>query len=169
MRAFFVFAVFAAACGGGATRAPGEPVANTPPPAAEVEQPVEPAPVAKPTPPAEPLSVAPLPPLSDAEFEAMTREVIELFVAVGTAIDAARGDCAKAGTGLETVVAERRDFLQRMKRYEQDPVVSGKMRQWMQDHIGEFMPSAMKLAEAGQTCMNDPGFAAAMKRMESSN
>lgn len=166
MRAFFAFAIAAAACGGGASPPPAKPVATTPPPrATEPAPPVEPTSAAEPTPPAEPL---PPTPLSDAEFEAMMREMIEMFVALGTAIDAAGSNCAEAGAGIETVMAERSHLVQRMKRIDQDPVVGDKATQWLKDHMAELMAPAMKLAAVAQTCADDARFAEAMKRLDAS-
>jgi hypothetical protein len=143
------------ACGGSAKRPAEQPtLAN---------KPAEPAPA----PPTEP---APAPAdnrePTDAEVEAMMGQAMAMFVAMGDAVDAAGSDCQKLAAGLNATLDANRAFLASAKQWKGNPAMDAKAEAWMKDHMDEFMPHAMKVGTAGQTCSGKPEFDAVMKRFE---
>ncbi len=151
------------------TNAPAAPAA----PAAGTEAPAAPAAPAAPTDPAAgsaaaggaaPAGTAPA--MSDAEFEATMKQMLTLIGQMGSAVDAAGGDCGKLADGMEKVLTDNTAFIEKMKTYKDSADMQKKSGEWMQNHMAEVMGPGMKIAEASQKCASDAKFAAAMKKME---
>lgn len=103
---------------------------------------------------------------TDAEVEAMMGQAMAMFVAMGDAVDAAGSDCLKLAAGLNATLDANRAFLASAKQWKGNPAMDAKAEAWMKDHMDEFMPHAMKVGTAGQTCAGKPEFDAVMKRFE---
>ncbi|MEZ4403610.1 MAG: hypothetical protein R3B06_26535 [Kofleriaceae bacterium] len=125
------------------------PIANRPAPAAA------PAPVAA---------------RSDAEpptgpaFDRTMARFIALIDAMAQAAVDAGSDCAKGTANLERVLDDNLALIRDAKRWNQDPGYKAASEAWVKEHMDEFMQPMMKVAALGQTCANDPAFAAMMAR-----
>lgn len=174
--------ILVAACGSSskpAARAPSEPVAGDPA-AVEASAPVEASAAVEASAPApdEPAPTAPAhraavaaptttaPTMADAEFDAVMDQLVAMLHEIAAAFERANGDCGKGAAGLEKVLADNQAFLDKMRTYRDNPEMTRKAEEWMQGHLNEVMQPAMRMAELGQKCANDPQFAAAMKKME---
>ncbi|MBK9036783.1 MAG: hypothetical protein IPL61_36960 [Myxococcales bacterium] len=152
MKLVAVVAVLACACGGSAKQTAAPP-ANAPIETAEPAPPPEETPVA----PAE---------LTDAEFETMMTQALAMFGAMGSAADAAGGDCGKLADGIDRVMNDNQPFIQSMKKYKGDEAMDKRAEAWMKDHMDEVMEPMMKVGAAGQNCADDPKFQATMQQFE---
>ncbi|MBL8624592.1 MAG: hypothetical protein JNK64_25005 [Myxococcales bacterium] len=141
------------ACGGSSKPPAGQPtLANKP--AEDAPPPAEPTP-----PPAD----ARVP--TDAEVEAVMRQAMAMFIAVGDAVDAAGSDCGKLAAGIDATIDANREFVAVSRTWKDNPAMDQKIEVWMQAHMDDVMPHVMKVSNAGQTCAGQPAFDAAMKRL----
>ena len=154
-------------CGGGAKPS------TTPSPATVATQPApaEPStrqPAAEPADPRPLAPVAPAP-LSDAEFEAMMREMSAMYAELGAAADRAAGDCHALADGITVALDAHQPLAQRARQWKGDPDVTRRAAAWMRAHLTELAGPVAKLADATRACLSDPAFMAALQRLRASN
>lgn len=103
--------------------------------------------------------------MSDAEFDALMRDVIAYIEKVGGAVSAAGGDCAKMASGIEAVAAEHGGLIERTRALDEDASSEDRADAWMRAHEAEVKPIFEGLFAGLAPCQDDPGVQAAMEKM----
>jgi hypothetical protein len=105
--------------------------------------------------------------MSEAEFEALMRDAIAFFKALGDGAATANGDCPKMAAAIDQVVTDHADLMQRAHAIDEDPDAEDRGDAWMKAHEADVKPVFDKFFGELRKCQGDPAVEAAVEKLSS--
>ena len=103
-------------------------------------------------------------PISDAELEALMRELTTFMAGMAEAVEGAGKDCAAMAAGIDRVGAQHADVLARVRKLD-DPAIEDRADAWMQANGEALNDLSTRVVTAVEPCGSDAGVQAALERV----